>query len=296
MEAPLQKPTPKPAYLDVSPERLEAMSPSQLAEAMEQALEAMTEEDYDSEIIDAYLEALDRKAPLPEQPNAETGYADFQQRLRLLSPQGEEPRASQPAKPCRGLGRVLRFGLTAALVAALMLGSMVMAQAAGVDVFGAMAHWTADVFGFGALPQEAAQDGVVPGTPGDVPEELLEYQAAVEKRGLPLYFPKVPEGYQVFDSQLFIRDTGNMEFSIGYIKGDDCIGFDMTETDGQPSAVYEKDDGEVELYECGGVTHYIFTNMDSVVAAWMVGDVEYDVSNRTTKEDLKALIRSIYGA
>lgn len=49
--------------LGVLSERLEEMSPSELAEAMEQALNAMTEETYDPGVIDAYLNALEQKKP-----------------------------------------------------------------------------------------------------------------------------------------------------------------------------------------------------------------------------------------
>ena len=42
-----------------------AMSASEIAQELEQILSAMTEETYDTAIIDAYLDELDRRAPSP---------------------------------------------------------------------------------------------------------------------------------------------------------------------------------------------------------------------------------------
>lgn len=64
----------QPACLDISPERLDSMSASELADAMEEAMNAMTEETYDPAVIDAYLEALDRKVPIPNDMSAQISY------------------------------------------------------------------------------------------------------------------------------------------------------------------------------------------------------------------------------
>ena len=71
----------KLCLFDVSPERLNQMTPLELEEEMEQALEAMTEETYDPEIVDAYLASLDCKAPMPTPPNQEAAYGALQAKL-----------------------------------------------------------------------------------------------------------------------------------------------------------------------------------------------------------------------
>ena len=69
----------------ISAESLEAMSPVELAEALELALDSMTEETYAPAVIDAYLDALDRKAPMPPAPDTEAAFQDFQRKLQSLS-------------------------------------------------------------------------------------------------------------------------------------------------------------------------------------------------------------------
>ena len=57
-------PQKKPACGDNFTERFASMSPSEIAEEMEARLGAMTEETYDPDVIDAYLDELDRRAPM----------------------------------------------------------------------------------------------------------------------------------------------------------------------------------------------------------------------------------------
>lgn len=99
----------RPDCLDVSPERLNPMTAAQLERELEAALEAMTEEEYDPAVIDAYLDALDRKAPTPDHPDAGTAYAGFQARVQRAadrSPAGAPPGgAGSACAPCSGSPR-----------------------------------------------------------------------------------------------------------------------------------------------------------------------------------------------
>lgn len=101
MDSPLKHhfdPAERPDCLDVSPERLNPMTAAQLERELEAALEAMTEAEYDPAVIDAYLDALDRKAPMPDHPDARTAYAGFQARV------GGPPDRSPAGAPPGGAG------------------------------------------------------------------------------------------------------------------------------------------------------------------------------------------------
>ncbi len=213
----------KPSFLDVTPERLSKLTASQLADDMERALDFMSDETYDDAVIDAYLEALDRVAPMPEYPDAATTYAEFRDKIRSISE--ELAPAKSPAVPSRGIRRgrqLLRTVLVAAVLVACLFSGMVVAQASGLDVFGAIARWTADAFSFGDVSTLAASDieEQLFYTEPDktVPEEYKELQTELKHRGFPLYFPEIPEGFELVDNFLYVSEQdGGLNYSNCYL-------------------------------------------------------------------------------
>lgn len=288
-----------PACFDISPARLDSMTVSELADAMEEAIDMMTEEDYDPAVIDAYLDAIDRKTPVPDGLNAQASYADFTEKLQSLV-----AFAAPRQRPHRRVRRVLRSGLAAALIAACLFGTLVVAQASGINVFGALAKWTESTFGFGSLPSDeryyhpsgAAHTSAesVQINP-DIPEEFKELQLALAERKIPLRVPKMPEGFEVEESELYFDPTtGNVEFIAAYVQDSNCIIFNLIQFSESSSVVYEKDDSEVEVYEYAGVTHYIFSNVTNVTAVWRTDGIECSITTQLTSINMKELIQSMY--
>ena len=290
----------KPSFLDVTPERLSKLTASQLADYMERALDFMSDETYDDAVIDAYLEALDRVAPMPEYPDAATTYAEFRDKIRSISE--ELAPAKSPAVPSRGIRRgrqLLRTVLVAAVLVACLFSGMVVAQASGLDVFGAIARWTADAFSFGDVSTLAASDieEQLFYTEPDktVPEEYKELQTELKHRGFPLYFPEIPEGFELVDNFLYVSEQdGGLNYSNCYLRESDMIGLAVNQNIETPEKIYEKDDSPVEEYLYNGVMHYLFTNLDNQVAVWIVGDLEYSISTTLSKDELKELVQSVY--
>lgn len=290
----------KPSFLDVTPERLSKLTASQLADDMERALDFMSDETYDDAVIDAYLEALDRVAPMPEYPDAATTYAEFRDKIRSISE--ELTPAKSSAVPSHGIRRgrqLLRTVLVAAVLVACLFSGMVVAQASGLDVFGAIARWTADAFSFGDVSTLAASDieEQLFYTEPDktVPEEYKELQTELKHRGFPLYFPEIPEGFELVDNFLYVSEQdGGLNYSNCYLRESDMIGLAVNQNIETPEKIYEKDDRPVEEYLYNGVMHYLFTNLDNQVAVWIAGDLEYSISTTLSKDELKELVRSVY--
>lgn len=286
-----------PTCLDISPKRIDAMSPSELADAMEQAIDVMTEETYDPAVIDAYLDALERKSPIPDHPGVHAAYADFQKKLQPLASVGIQAKRQPHTKSSFRFRRVLRVGLVAAITVACLFGSMAIVQASGLDVFGAMARWTESVFSFGTLPGGDVSNNPSDSHNGtaDIPEEYKELQAVLEERGLPLYFPKVPAEFEVQEPLFYIDpETGNVEFYLAYMQGTSCISFNIIQNRTTFATIYEKDDSTVEPYEYNGITHYIFSDLENLKAVWTIGNVEYCIFTNSAFIDIKALIQSLY--
>ena len=95
---------------------LEAMSVEELTDALNDALENMTEENYDSALIDAYLDALDRKDPPPHILEAGAAYSGFEKRIQGILPEYRN------RKVLRGHRRTWRVGLVAVLTIICMFG------------------------------------------------------------------------------------------------------------------------------------------------------------------------------
>ncbi len=287
--------------LNVSPDRLNKMSASELADAMEEALDLMTEETYDPNVINAYLDALERRVPVPEHPSAEAAYESFQQKLKEVSSGITKP----PTVPSRAPRRrsVWRTRLVAALLAFALLGAMIIAQAIGVDVFGAIARWTSEMFSFGELPENDTANNPSTTTKGlltgpenkKTPEEYRELKLALEERGLPFLFPEIPEGFEVTESLLYIVPADkSIQFTAAYKRNDDCLIYEVIQNEGQSNMIYEKDSSAVEIYEYNDILHYIFGNEGDTISTWMIDNLEYSLSSNTDSVDLRQLIRSFY--
>jgi|MucameStandDraft_1065616.scaffolds.fasta_scaffold51990_1 hypothetical protein len=278
-------------FLDVSPEKLEAMSSSELSEAMEAALDAMTEETYDPAVIDAYLDALDRKAPMPTHPNAESSYQDFQDKL-----QEYVEGASKPAKQTRKFRRIARTGIVAALLAVLLASA---AQAAGIDVVGTIARWTENVFSFGTVQSgndSSHYPSVSNQVPADVPEEYQELVTELQKRGIEEYtIPTyIPEGFQADTPELYVDENGYIEFTAAYANGDDMVIFAIFGYKGKHAGLYEKDNSEVRIYTKNDTNHYFFQNREINSVAWTVNELEYSIRTTLPAAELEKIINSMY--
>ena len=100
--------------------RLAEMPASQVAQEMEQALGTMTPETYDAAIIDAYLDELDRKAPMPEFPEEKTAWDAFTGDTACPKPaNAEDPASLRPLEHKRKWHRI-PF-VAAALIACMLM-------------------------------------------------------------------------------------------------------------------------------------------------------------------------------
>ena len=259
---------------------LDAMSAVELAEALEYALDAMTEEDYDEAVIDAYLDALDRKAPMPEIPDAAAAYAGFQQRLRDLQPNAAPLTARKSANPSSRFRHILRAGLIAAVAVLLMLGGMITAQATGIDVFGAFARWTENVFSLGPVRGNGIGDITNEPSQEPLPDQQLEYtslQEALDDYGItevtaPTWFP---EGYMLTGlSVANFEGIGRFTLSARY-GNDGCrLRIEIMRYTNEPVKQVEKSDAIVESTEINGITFHFIENTDNHTVAWVTEHYE----------------------
>lgn len=304
MESPLNhhsNQTGKPDCLDISPERLKTMSPSELEQAMEDALSIMTEEDYDPAVIEAYLNALDNQAPMPVYPDAKTSYTDLFKKVRSLS--DDSPVQDMQKRKHVRLHRILRVGLVAALTVACLFGSMIAAQAVGVDVFGTLARWTESAFSFGPIQSgqgvetqsAAGQEVNISSDPSELPSEYQELWTELKARGVDGFmFPTyIPDGFQIEENNLYVQpEFKTVDFTVWYVDDSNDITFSVFYRE-NASRVYEKDARNVEVYRHEDREYYIFSNNSRNVAAWFAGNLEYSLKTNLDVSELKDILNSM---
>lgn len=275
----------------LSTESLQAMSPVELADALERALDAMTEEDYDLERIEAYLNALDAKAPMPEQPDPEKAFREFQGRLQTVSSLGGTGAIDKKAPVSAGKRRPFkRMAVTVAATVALLFTLMVGAQAAGMNIFGNLAQWTDEVFSFLPSSEENARNA----------EYHAAFQQALEAQGMPKELAPAwyPKGFSAKEPETWDNEMGkfvelHFKNDVGeafYIGVDQC-----SEVADLMPASYEKDSGTVEIYTSGERTFYIMSNINSLTATWSEGNMAETIRGQISVEEAKKMIDSMGG-
>ena len=264
-------------------EQLAEMSTAQLLEALEQTLFSMTEENYDGELLDAYLDELDRKSPMPEHPATDESYERFKARVgkmnAAINPLESAPAASAKPKPRH---TALRTALVAVIAAACLLSCMVVVQAAGLDVFGSIARWTDSLFGFGAIGEPAASP-----SPTGTQEVTVEY--------IETLLPTVPDGFVMGEPVVFEDDvSGGIEYCVEYTSGTSFITFSAVEQYDMNMSKYQKDYQDVNIIYINGQEFYTFMNNGFASAAWRISTLECYINTNLTLDELNNIILDSY--
>lgn len=283
---------------DSEQQRIDAMSASEIAEELEVLLNEITETNYDSALIDMYLEALEKKAPIPFVPDAESSYASFQKKLNRFV-----PHCSIEKKRTRHAGlTVRRVCLVAILTIISMLSFMVVAQAAGLDVFGTLAQWTDNIFSFGPIRSYATQDTNLIESPetkensnGDT--EYSSLQAALDAYGITDVHAPVwtPDGYaQNRVIATIVESTGQLSICAEYTYNDETLLINIMNIIGEPSLLIEKNNAPVESFEVNGQEVYLLENNKNNVATWIAGKYQCSIVGVVEKDELKQIVCSAY--
>jgi hypothetical protein len=202
---------------------------------------------------------------------------------------------TQTSKVIR-VSHVLKVAGIAAAVVVGIFGLMIGAQAAGIDVFGAIGRWTDETFHF-AIFTGSVTDGI---SEPSVFEGYTQLQAALDDCGITEKLAPTwcPEGFETFGPEVLsndICDKIHCFFS-------DASGefFDITikhykSASNIETPTFEKDDMSVEQYTSGQKTFYILYNIDTVTATWADGTLMEVISGNLSIDEFKNIIDSIGG-
>ena len=229
----------------------------------------------------------DRRYDTPEQAAKETeeAYATFRKHYM--------PKATKAgrAKVIRFPNRALRtVAAVLAIVLVLAVGTTVTAEAFHVDIWGKFAIWTKEIFQFTDTPQGTT----APNPEKEYNAELKSLQDALSQEGVTekIVPTWMPEGYISYNLQI-MSTPRTLNISAIYEKNDERLIIKICQTIGVQAPQTEKNDDFLELYVVDGVEYYIFSNTETLQAAWSIGEFECLMIGKITLEEMKMMIDSI---
>lgn len=277
-------------------QHLNGMPIDEMTDKLTELWDSIDETTFDADQVDALLAEMEELEPITPEIDVEASLADFHEkhaRLFELAPPAQENNTNKPVRR-----RFLRVALVAAAAIALMLSSMITVHALGVDVFGAIAQWTDDVFHFSVSGRENLDSKSVPALISNSTYKTL--QDALTAYGIhetlaPNWFPE----------DFVIREIGtstlstNMVVNADYGTSEKQISIIIREFFSEEGAKialgdFEKDSSEVIAYDEYGVIHYIVSNNLCNTATWMNGVYVCSISGDLTIDELEKMIDSIY--
>lgn len=289
---------------------LNRLSTEQLEELLRADFES--DENSDVDVIFHVLEVIEEREkahPTGRLPDIDMAWEEFQQYYNIPEGDGEQLYPYKQAQeedhtipyqvPLNGTHHIWRSILAASLAIAVFFGGMVAAQAAGIDVFGAIGQWTEDAFHFVSEDQSKAPADTrgITANP-DSSKYYAIIRDTLESYGIqgdlaPTWFPS--------DVTMDEPEIFSNEFS-------DIILFPFTNEEGKDFCVditayqsvedlnrstFEKDSTPVEEYTSGSKTFYILSNIDTITATWASGTLAESIAGNLPIEELKSIIDSI---
>ena len=236
---------------------------------------------------------------MPEVPDTDSAFTNLKNKLIQAVPAGNG-RTTTPKQKAQS---VWRIGLIAALTVICLMGGMVVAQAAGVDVFGAMARWTDDVFSLGFIRSEGSDNSggdSMLGNRTNAVNDSKRYetlQEALDAFGITEVCEPttIPEEYSLNSVEALCLPDGTLwHLSAAYTNGINFLHLDIESYQGEPKSQIEKTDTPVEIFSVEDITVYLFQNSINNVAAWATEHYEYTVSGPVEKSELKQIVLSAY--
>jgi len=219
-----------------------------------------------------------------------------------VSAQTNQQSLTVPPKRVVRFKRVWRTALVAAIAIACMFAIMVTAQAAGVDVFGAMARWTEDIFSFGPVaPNSQVSDEPVHETKGQGAEapsdEFSSLQEAFDAYDMTeVHEPAwLPDGYTLDNLNVLVVDDPLLRsFSASYTDGEGRVSVNVISYEGEPATQVQKIGGPVESVVKDGITFYLVQNTKNWTIAWCTDQYEYYIGSKEGKDILWQVAESMF--
>lgn len=289
------------------------MSTAELNEILRQDSQLTDGEGSDTDAILYIMEVIEKRSqglPTSDFEDVDRAWCSFNKNYRFASSEerplfdfGDEPQphdtsdktqTRQPAlrSNAHPHKRVLRTASILAAVIAVLLATSLTAYAFGFDLWGAIANWTKETFGFKST--EYTQTSVLSSTK-KIPTPLEALANEMDMHDVPItILPSyLPDGYVESDFQYSATEESMGFYCLLEKKGSSIMLFYNAYFGEQALSQFEKDTAKPEQYEYNGTVFYIMTNEGVYLVAWTAGNVECSIAGVETYDDTIKIIQSI---
>ena len=263
---------------------LDAMSQTELLHEVE-TLMAAPAETMDTDRLERYLAALQERAPVMEEFDPETRWAELLDSHPLLFTKESAPESVKPRPARSRTARVLRW-VTAGLAA--MLALIVTASAFGATPIQSVLDWADGVLRIYTNPSGVME------LPEQSPSEYHSLEEALERNGLdssacPTWIPK---DYRLAD--VSAEYFGDMTRYLAHYDSDrgDLTIFVRKAENMTMSFAAEKEPGGY-TYPHNGGEYYLITNTQTNKAWWQYNNCSYTIHGNISEKELIMMIDSI---
>lgn len=182
----------------------------------------------------------------------------------------------------------------AAAIAVVCVMSSLVAEACGIDLLGAIARWTSEVFVFEQSETPYAEVGRYPIEIGET-KEYDTLQDAVEALGItaPLVPSWVPERYTLLSVSVDHRAAGAAIYA-DYKSEDGRLNLRFSESARANQQIIEKDGTMEQIVVVKNIRHHILADQTETKISWINGDFECKASGDISEQEAKEIINSIY--
>ena len=249
----------------------------------------------DVDLIDALLQLLDEKAPLPEPSETpEESLRKFKEKygplLDLYSAQEKKERKPRP------VGRRIFQVAMAACLCVVMLGAA--AQASGIDLIGRFLEWHEETFVFHGKSGQMVLESVPEGEYASAEEAVAAY--GITEPVVPKW---IPTRFSI--QSVRVKELSNaVNITARYTGSSDqkmVLKIYMSEDNSDPENIvsdihseHSSPEQKPDSYPIGDVTFVLADNNAQYRAAWEVGACTCSINGDLTRAEITQIIDSIF--
>ena len=263
---------------------LEQMSTEDLREMLDQELHAETVNDDSVRLLLSILRERRKNVTVEMTPNLERAWEKYQQ---------DTDEIWKDSRRSRIIRSWVSRAAAAAAVLAVLLVPIVPKEAGAESLWEALGRWTTEIVEFFG-PEDNTHRIVPYQFQTDNPGLQQVYDAVVELGVTDPVVPMwLPEGYELVECETVGYPAKyRIHSRFTHLEKEIIFCIDVNNTD--VSRMYQKDDGDVKLYEHSGVLHQILQNYDNYSVIWSRNNVECLLVIDCQEDILDEILKSIY--